>query len=133
MLKATESPLLLATVPPPQAVIPTLIRLIPISVTTIPETNGVMILRVYFNKRLINISTVEAAIQAPKITGRPPVSPAEMIGPMKEKLVPLYAQQSRTDTSDSPTLYKRGHAGSKQCHGNQETGRLDIQLQSPRR
>ena len=60
----------------------------PISVTTIPETNGVMILRVYFNKRLINISTVEAAIQAPKITGRPPVNPAEMIGPMKEKLVP---------------------------------------------
>ena len=53
-----------------------------------PETRGVMMRRVYFKMRLTNISTVEASIVAPKIADRPPVIPAEMIGPIKEKLVP---------------------------------------------
>jgi len=58
------------------------------SVTTIPETSGVIIFRVYFNKRLIAISTTDAAIQAPNMAGSPPTKPAEMIGPINEKLVP---------------------------------------------
>lgn len=53
-----------------------------------PDTSGVMILRVYFSSRLITISTVEAAMQVPKIRGSPPNRPAEMMGPMNEKLVP---------------------------------------------
>ena len=36
----------------------------------------------------MSISTEEAAMVAPNIEERPPVSPAEMIGPIKEKLVP---------------------------------------------
>ena len=86
--KAPKVPSACAAAPPPQAEIPTLIKLIPISVTTIPDTKGVMTLRVYFNTRLINISTEEATIQAPKIALSPPVKPAEIIGPMNEKLVP---------------------------------------------
>ena len=44
--------------------------------------------RVYFNTRLMTISTHEAAMHEPNINGSPPVMPAEMMGPMKEKLVP---------------------------------------------
>ena len=47
-----------------------------------------MIERIYLNVRLIIISTGAAAIQTPKISGNPPARPAEMIGPIKEKLVP---------------------------------------------
>ena len=46
--KLPKVPLLWAETPPPQAVIPTFIRLIPIKVTTMPDTRGVIILRVYF-------------------------------------------------------------------------------------
>ena len=81
-------PSALAKAPPPQAVIPTLIKLMPINVTTIPETRGVIIFLAYFNSLLINISTKEPAIQTPKIKGNPPVNPVEIIGPIKEKLVP---------------------------------------------
>ena len=77
-----------AAAPPPQAVIPTFIRLIPMRVTTIPEMRGVMILLVYFKIRLMNISTVDAAMQEPKISGSPPIVPAAIMGPIKEKLVP---------------------------------------------
>jgi hypothetical protein len=86
--KLPNDPFALAASPPPQAVMPTLMRLIPMSVTTIPETNGVMILRVYFNTRLMSISTDEATMVAPNMAESPPVRPAEMIGPMNEKLVP---------------------------------------------
>ena len=34
------------------------------------------------------ISTGAAAIHEPKIKGKPPISPAVIIGPIKEKLVP---------------------------------------------
>ena len=44
--------------------------------------------RVYFSTRLINISTTDADIHVPKIKGNPPKVPAEMMGPMNEKLVP---------------------------------------------
>ena len=53
-----------------------------------PDTSGVMIERIYLNVRLITISIGAAAIHAPNIRGNPPASPAVMIGPMKEKLVP---------------------------------------------
>ena len=66
----------------------TFIRLNPISNTTIPETNGVIILRIYLKVRLIIISMGAAAIQTPKIRGSPPTSPVAMIGPINEKLVP---------------------------------------------
>ena len=81
-------PFSLAKKPPPQAVIPTLMRLIPIKVTTIPETSGVIILRVNLSTRLINISTVEAAITAPKIEAKPPAKPALIIGEINENEVP---------------------------------------------
>ena len=58
------------------------------SVTTMPEMSGVMMRRVYFSTRLMNISTHEAAMHEPNISGRPPVMPAAMMGPMNEKLVP---------------------------------------------
>ena len=86
--KLPNVPLAFAPNPPPHAMIPTLIKLIPIKVTTMPETSGVMIRRVYFKIREINISTEEATIVAPKTLAKPPVKPAEMIGPIKEKLVP---------------------------------------------
>ena len=85
---APNVPSACAVAPPPQAVMPTLIRLMPMSVTTMPDTNGVIIRRVYFSRRLMNISTEDATIQAPKIADNPPVSPADMIGPINEKLVP---------------------------------------------
>lgn len=53
-----------------------------------PDISGVIIFLVYFSTRLISISTLEAAIQEPKISGSPPAMPAEMMGPMNEKLVP---------------------------------------------
>ena len=86
--KEPKVPSCIACTPPPQALIPTFIKLIPMSVTTIPETSGVIIFRVYFNKRLIAISTTDAAMQAPNMAGSPPTKPAEMIGPINEKLVP---------------------------------------------
>lgn len=86
--KLPKVPLLWAETPPPQAVIPTFIRLIPIKVTTMPDTRGVIILRVYFKMRLMTISTDDATMQVPKISGSPPSIPAEMIGPINEKLVP---------------------------------------------
>ena len=58
------------------------------SVTTMPDTSGVMMRRVYFNSRLITTSTSAATIQQPKIMGSPPMAPMVMMGPMKEKLVP---------------------------------------------
>ena len=87
-LKLPNVPLSIAANPPPQETTPTLIRLNPINSTTIPETSGVMIERIYLNVRLMIISIGAAAIQTPKISGRPPASPAEMIGPINEKLVP---------------------------------------------
>lgn len=74
--------------PPPQEIMPTLIRLIPISVTTMPLTRGVMIRRAYFSMRLTNISTTEPATVAPNMAGNPPARPAVIIGPINEKLVP---------------------------------------------
>ena len=58
------------------------------SVTTMPDMSGVMMRRVYFSRRLIIISMLEAAMQEPNISGRPPAMPALMMGPMNEKLVP---------------------------------------------
>ena len=81
-------PLSIAAYPPPQDTIPTFIRLNPISSTTIPDTNGVIILRRYLNVRLTIISIGAAAIQEPNIKGKPPTNPVAMIGPIKEKLVP---------------------------------------------
>ena len=63
-------------------------RLMPMRVTTMPEMSGVMIRRVYFSKRLMTISTHEAAMHEPNIRGSPPAMPAAMMGPMNEKLVP---------------------------------------------
>ena len=53
-----------------------------------PDTNGVIMRRVYFSTLLMAISTDDATIQAPNIEDNPPVSPADIIGPIKEKLVP---------------------------------------------
>ena len=63
-------------------------RLMPMRVTTMPETSGVIIFRVYFSRRLIIISTEAAAMHDPKTSASPPVVPAAMMGPMNEKLVP---------------------------------------------
>lgn len=95
--------LAIASWPPPQAVMPTFMRLIPISVTTMPETRGVMMCLVYFNTRLMAISTLLPTMQAPKTVARPPESPAEMMGPMKEKLVPWM------QSSPQPTGPMRRH------------------------
>ena len=86
------------------------------SVTTMPDTNGVMILRVYFNKRLMNISTEAAAMQAPNMVDRPPVSPAEMMGYDKREAGALYAKQAAPDKSDTAALDEGGDARCKQCH-----------------
>ncbi len=61
--------------------------------TTIPDTNGVIIFLVYLNKRLTIISMGAAAIQTPKIAGKaatpnPKGAKIEVIAPIKEKLVP---------------------------------------------
>lgn len=88
MAETAEAAVRLCRGLPPQAVIPTFIRLIPMRVTTMPDISGVIIFLVYFNTRLISISTLEAAMQEPKIRGSPPSIPAEMMGPMNEKLVP---------------------------------------------
>ena len=77
-----KEPSSIAPYPPPQETIPTLIRLNPISSTTMPDTSGVMILRRYLKVRLTTISIGAAAIQ------EPPTNPVAMIGPIKEKLVP---------------------------------------------
>ena len=86
--KEPNVPFSIAAAPPPQDSIPTLIRLIPIRVTTIPDTSGVMIFMAYFRIRLMNTSANAPTIVAPKIAGRPPIAPAIIIGLMKEKLVP---------------------------------------------
>jgi len=86
--QVAKVPLSIAEYPPPQDTIPTFIRLNPISSTTIPDTNGVMILRKYLKVRLTIISMGAATIQEPKIRGNPPTSPVAIIGPIKEKLVP---------------------------------------------
>ena len=83
-----KEPSSIALYPPPQETIPTLIRLNPISSTTMPDTSGVMILRRYLKVRLTTISIGAAAIQEPNISGSPPTNPVAMIGPIKEKLVP---------------------------------------------
>lgn len=83
-----KEPSSIAPYPPPQETIPTLIRLNPISSTTMPDTSGVMILRRYLKVRLTTISIGAAAIQEPNINGSPPTNPVAMIGPIKEKLVP---------------------------------------------
>ena len=74
----------------------------PISSTTMPDTSGVMIERIYLNVRLITISIGAAAIHAPNIRGNPPASPAVMIGPMKEKLVPWKSRKKRLNRSKRP-------------------------------
>ena len=86
--KLPNVPLSIAVYPPPQATTPTLIRLKPMSNTTIPDTKGVITERRYLKVRLTIISTGEAAIQTPKIRGSPPDKPAVIIGPINEKLVP---------------------------------------------
>ena len=57
-------PLCIAEYPPLQDTMPTFIRLNPISSTTMPDTNGVMMLRRYLNVRLTIISIGAAAITA---------------------------------------------------------------------
>ena len=52
-------------------------------VTTMPDTNGVMIRVVYFSNRLMAISTGAAAMVAPNIAARPPLIPAPISGAMK--------------------------------------------------
>ena len=96
-------PAALAASPPPQALMPTFMRLRPISVTTMPDTRGVIILRVYFNRRLMIISTEDAAMHEPNMSGSPPASPALIMGPMNEKLVPC------THSSPVPINPKRRH------------------------
>ena len=51
-----KEPSSIALYPPPQETIPTLIRLNPMSSTTIPDTSGVIILRRYLKVRLTTIS-----------------------------------------------------------------------------
>ena len=86
--KLPKVPFSLAITPPPQAVIPTFTRLIPINVTTIPDTSGVITFLAYFKTLLISISTTEPAIHTPNTNGNPPAKPVDIIGPMNEKLVP---------------------------------------------
>ena len=86
--KLPKVPFSLAITPPPQAVIPTFTRLIPINVTTIPDTSGVMTFLAYFKILLISISTTEPAMHTPNIRGKPPANPVDIIGPINEKLVP---------------------------------------------
>ena len=81
-------PFSIAAFPPPHDIIPTLIRLIPIRVTTMPDTSGVIIFMAYLRMRLMNISANAPIIVAPKIAGNPPNAPAIIIGLMNEKLVP---------------------------------------------
>ena len=71
-----------------------------------PDTRGVIILRVYFKMRLMTISTDDATMQVPKISGSPPSIPAEMIGPINEKLVPWIHKKAGADTSYPFTLDK---------------------------
>ena len=86
-------PAVLAASPPPQALMPTLMSDMPMSVTTMPLTKGVTTRRAYLSIRLTNISTTEPATVAPNTAGSPPAKPAAIMGPMNEKLVPC--MQSR--------------------------------------
>ncbi len=83
--------------PPPRSVIPTLIRLMPIRVMTIPVTKGVMTRRSWPIKRLSTICTTAPKKHTPKIiammsSGLPPRcftrKPADSTAPRKAKLVP---------------------------------------------
>ena len=73
------------------------------SVTTMPDTSGVMMRRVYFSILLITISTTDPTMQAPNTAGRPPAIPAAIMGPMNEKLVPWM------QSSPAPTQPIRRH------------------------
>ena len=57
--------------PPPQAMTPTLMRPRPISVTTMPETSGVMIVRRRLKRNAATISAGAAQMQQPKMSGSP--------------------------------------------------------------
>ena len=83
-VEAFREPFAIAALPPPHDDIPTFIRQRPISVTTIPDTNGVMILRAYLSMLPTNTSTTDAAIHEPNTTASPPPIPAAIIGPMNE-------------------------------------------------
>ncbi|KPW87951.1 hypothetical protein ALO75_200067 [Pseudomonas syringae pv. coryli] len=83
--------------PPPRSVTPTLIRLTPINVMTIPVTSGVMTLRSWLMQRLSAICTSAPKKHTPKIiammsSGLPPRcltrKPADNTAPRNAKLVP---------------------------------------------
>ena len=83
--------------PPPRSVIPTLIRLMPISVITMPVTSGVITRRSWPIKRLNTICTAAPKKHTPKIiarmsSGLPPRcftrKPADNTAPRNAKLVP---------------------------------------------
>lgn len=83
--------------PPPRSVMPTLIRLIPIKVMTMPVTNGVMTRRSCPINRLSTICTAAPKKHTPKIiammsSGLPPRcltrNPADNTAPRNAKLVP---------------------------------------------
>ena len=96
-------PFSIADAPPPQEVMPTFMRLMPISVTTMPDTSGVIIFMAYLRMRLTRISANAPTMVAPKMAGSPPIAPAMMMGLMNEKLVPC------THNRPHPTPPKRLH------------------------
>lgn len=99
------------------------------SVTTMPDTSGVMIFIAYFNIRLIKISAKAPTIVAPKIAGRPPIEPAIIIGLMNEKLVPC------TQSNPQPTLPYFLHwmnVAIPDTNNDIETRKLVVSISKPR-
>ena len=91
------APKSVAPAPPPRSVMPTLIRLTPIRVMTMPVTSGVITRRRWPRKRLRTICTKAPKKHTPKIiarisSGPPPRCftsiPAASTAPRKAKLVP---------------------------------------------
>ncbi len=54
----------------------------------------------------MTISTDDATMQVPKISGSPPSIPAEMMGPINEKLVPWIHKRPQYDASYPSALDK---------------------------
>lgn len=87
---------------------------------------------VYFNTRLISISTLEAAMQEPKNQGKPAQHSGRDDGTYERKAGSLDAEQPRAQSAEPAALDKRGYAGCEQRHRNQVAGGFRIELQCAR-